>query len=291
MASSEFLVNNLVILGVGLMGGSLALAAKRAGVVKTVTGWSRTQRTLDKALASGVIDRAEADFDRAISEADVVVVATPTQYAEQLMIDVLDRVGESVAVTDVASVKGNIYRRLVQHYGALPRNAVLGHPIAGSEKSGVDAAFADLYVDRRVILIADSANDTKLAAKVCALWEAVGAEVDFMTPDKHDEVLALTSHLPHFLAYALVAQLSEGDNADEALRYAGGGFRDFTRIAASDPRMWREIFLANKTQLLSSIDSFQQMVEVFEQALRSEDGDALESLFAQSKSLRDQFKF
>ena len=196
-SNDHLLVENLVILGVGLMGGSLALAAKRAGVVGRVTGWSRTQKTLDAALSSGVIDVAESELDKALENATMVVVATPTQFTEQIMIDVLERVSPDVTVTDVASVKGNVHHALVARFDGLPKNAVLAHPIAGSEKSGVNAAFADLYVDRRVILIDDAANETSQVELTQQLWEAIGAQVDFMSADKHDAVLALTLSLIH----------------------------------------------------------------------------------------------
>lgn len=284
------LFNNLVILGVGLMGGSLALAAKKAGVVGRITGWSRRQSTLDTALEMGVIDSAEANLGKALLNADCVVVATPTQFAEELMIKVLETVAESVVVTDVASVKGNLERAIKNHFGSLPANAVLGHPIAGSEQSGVAAADAGLFTDRRIILIGNDSQQTLALQQAVHLWRAIGASVDVMTAEKHDAVLALTSHLPHFLAYALVVHLAADDTADDIFRYAGGGFRDFTRIAASDPRMWREISLANKSKVVDAVEQFQQHLSVFKQALADDDGQKLESLFAEAKQVRDQFK-
>ena len=283
----------LVVLGVGLMGGSLALAAKKAGVVGTVVGWSRTEATLQTALANGVIDYAELDLAAALKGADCVVVATPTILAETIMIQALELLPSTVAVTDVASVKGNIADALTGHFDKVPSNAILGHPIAGSEQSGVSAAKDDLYQNHRVILINDPASspqtDPVLLAKVSQLWQAVGAEVFEMTVSEHDHVLALTSHLPHLLAYALVAQLSNHNENVNVFNFAAGGLRDFTRIASSDPRMWREILLANKTQLSSSIDDFEQWIAQLRTMLDSNDGDALEMVFSDVKNSRDKF--
>lgn len=283
----------LVVLGVGLMGGSLALAAKKAGVVGTVVGWSRTEATLQTALANGVIDSAELDLAAALKGADCVVVATPTILAETIMIQALELLPSTVAVTDVASVKGNIADALTGHFDKVPSNAILGHPIAGSEQSGVSAAKDDLYQNHRVILINDPASspqtDPVLLAKVSQLWQAVGAEVFEMSVSEHDHVLALTSHLPHLLAYALVAQLSNHNENVNVFNFAAGGLRDFTRIASSDPRMWREILLANKTQLSSSIDDFEQWIAQLRTMLDSNDGDALEMVFSDVKNSRDNF--
>ena len=283
----------LVVLGVGLMGGSLALAAKKAGVVGTVVGWSRTEATLQTALANGVIDSAELDLAAALKGADCVVVATPTILAETIMIQALELLPSTVAVTDVASVKGNIADALTGHFDKVPSKAILGHPIAGSEQSGVSAAKEDLYQNHRVILINDPASspqtDPVLLAKVSQLWQAVGAEVFEMSVSEHDHVLALTSHLPHLLAYALVAQLSNHNENVNVFNFAAGGLRDFTRIASSDPRMWREILLANKTQLSSSIDDFEQWIAQLRTMLDSNDGDALEMVFSDVKNSRDNF--
>ena len=283
----------LVVLGVGLMGGSLALAAKKAGVVRTVVGWSRKEVTLQTALANGVIDHAELDLAAALKGADCVVVATPTMLAETIMIQALELLPSTVAVTDVASVKGNIADALKGHFDEIPSNAILGHPIAGSEQSGVSAAKDDLYQDHRVILINDPSSSPKtnavLLAKVSQLWQAVGAEVFEMSVTEHDHVLALTSHLPHLLAYALVAQLSNHNENVNVFDFAAGGLRDFTRIASSDPRMWREILLANKTQLSSSIDDFEQWIAQLRTMLDSNDGDALEMVFSDVKNSRDNF--
>jgi len=286
---TEPVFNHLLILGVGLIGGSLALAAKKSGAVKTVAGWSRRQSTLDLALQNGVVDVASADLDEALKAADCVVVATPTQFAEKLMGDVLEKVADHVVVTDVASVKGNILQALELRFNELPANAVLAHPIAGSEQSGVQAAQSNLFAGRRIIVVNHPRTRKEALQKVSNLWLRCGAFVDGMSAEKHDAVLALTSHLPHFLAYALVLHLAEDETAEDIFRYAGGGFRDFTRIAASDPRMWREIAMANKSELLKAVDDFQSQLKCFRDALSEDNSDSLEEMFCLAKSVRDKF--
>lgn len=283
------LFERLVILGVGLMGGSLALAAKKAGVVTTVVGWSRRESTLQTALDNKVIDVAEKDLSAALKGADCVVVATPTILAESIMIQVLEQVPESVIVTDVASVKGNIARALTQRFARVPSNVVLAHPIAGSEQSGVAAAKVDLYQDHRVILTKETNTDADALQKVQQLWSAVGAEVFEMSTAEHDHILALTSHLPHLLAYTLVAQLSADRQSSDVFKFAAGGLRDFTRIASSDPRMWQEILLANKDQVRQSIKDFEQQLSKLDQLLEAGNADKLEQVFTAVKSSRDDF--
>lgn len=288
-ASNKIIFDRLLILGVGLMGGSLALAAKQAGVVNQVIGWSRRESTLATALSSGVIDIAEADLTTALKMADCVVVATPTILAESLMIKVLEQVDVRVVVTDVASVKGNIAKALSERFGSIPSNAVLGHPIAGSEQSGVAAANVALYRDHKVILIRDDETDESAFAKLSALWQATGAEVQEMGAAEHDRVLALTSHLPHVLAFALVGQLAANKDNDAIFEFAAGGFRDFTRIASSDPRMWAEIVVANKSELINAIAGFQDQLGVIVAMLEADADMDLESLFTNVKQQRDEF--
>ena len=271
------------------MGGSLALAAKRAGVVNQVVGWSRRESTLATALSTGVIDVAEADLTAALKMADCVVVATPTILAESLMVKVLEQVAPQVVVTDVASVKGNIAKALTKRFGGIPKNAVLGHPIAGSEQSGVAAANVALYRDHKVILVRDKGTDESAFEKMSALWQAAGADVQEMGTVEHDRVLALTSHLPHVLAYALVGQLAADKDSDAVFQFAAGGFRDFTRIASSDPRMWAEIVLANKAELRNAMAGFQHQLDSILSMLDADADDELEALFANVKQQRDEF--
>ena len=284
---SKIVFEKLLILGVGLIGGSLALAAKQAGACREVRGWSRRQSTLQRALELGVVDEVEANLERALQGVDCVVVATPTQFAASLLVDVVKRVPGHVVVTDVASVKSDIADALCAAFGEVPANVVLGHPIAGSEKSGVAAANADLFAGQREILTAQAQTSPVALQAVEALWRATGAELHTMTPELHDQVLGLTSHLPHVLAFALVDYLAGQPGSEQIFKFSGGGFRDFTRIASSDPRMWREISLANKTALLAGLDGFESKLAELKADLRNDNGDALEALFTRAKAARD----
>lgn len=285
----------IAILGVGLIGGSLALAAKDAGVVKTIIGWSRTKDTLDKALENSVIDIAETDFEKAIADVDCVVIATPSMHAETLLLKAASKLPSSVVITDVSSVKGNLFSALIGKFGEMPKNVVLGHPIAGSEHSGVSAANKSLFKNHKVILINDedltSFTDTTLFDKVQSLWKAVGAEVLTMSVDDHDSILSLTSHLPHLLAYTLVKELSEKDSSIDAdiCNFAAGGLRDFTRIASSDPVMWSEICQANKNNILNSLTTFKGCLENLIELINNENTESIESLFNEAKDFRNEF--
>ena len=280
------LFNNLLILGVGLMGGSLGMAVRNAGCAKKVSGWSRRESTLEKALASGAIDEYQTDLATALASADCVVIATPTQLAERFIVEVVQAVSADTLVTDVASVKGNLARALTQSLGAIPANVVLGHPVCGSEQSGVEAARDSLYQKQKVVLIKEQETSADNFARIQAMWQAVGAEVYAMTLQQHDQTLALTSHLPHMLSFALMNQLEQHCKDNDVFEFSGGGFRDFTRIAGSDPIMWKEIALANDSMLARAIDEFIAELGVLKQNIIDGDADALEALFERARNTR-----
>jgi prephenate dehydrogenase len=221
--------------------------------------------------------------------ASVVVVATPSQTAEEVVTRVLSLVDPSCVVTDVASVKGNLLAGVKSAFENIPSNLVLGHPIAGSEKSGVNAAKDSLFINHRVILTPTVETNIDALALIEKMWLATGAEVVAMDVAKHDEVLAATSHLPHMLAYTLVGALAEKDNSSDIFECAAGGFRDFTRIAASDPDMWTEIALANKPALLDGMDNFSDALAKLRLAIANSDGDSIRTTFEAAKKARDHF--
>ena len=283
------MINKLVIIGVGLIGGSLALALKKSGAVKQVVGWSRSERTMARAVELGVIDKAELEIDKALQGADMVVVTVPVGVMEEVFRQIAPHLEIQTIVTDAGSTKGSVVAAARRAFGKLPSGFVPGHPIAGIEQSGVDAAFADLYQGRRVILTPVSESGDSAVACVRAMWEQCGAEVIEMEVSHHDEVLAATSHLPHLLAYSLVDTLTRMDDSEEIFQFAAGGFRDFTRIASSDPQMWHDICLANSEALLVMLDRFGDDLSRLSDAIRSGDGDYLMQNFLRAKQARDRF--
>lgn len=282
-------IQRITILALGLIGGSFAKALKAKGFTGEIVGWGRREASLAKGLELGLIDRYSLDLAEAITGADLIVVATPTLIAADMIKQLAGLVNEDVIITDVASVKGNLLSAAKEAFGKVPANLVLGHPIAGSEKSGVEAAKADLYVNHRVILTPTVETSPHALQAVAELWELTGAEVVNMPVAEHDEVLAATSHLPHVLAYSLVDALAGSPEQQNIFRFAAGGFRDFTRIASSDPTMWKDIALANSDAILKTIDQFTENLATVRQAIAAGDSDALMAGFQRAKSARDIF--
>ena len=282
-------IKRLAILGVGLIGGSLALALKKAAAVSQVVGWSRREQTLNRALELGVIDQAETEISEALRGAELVVAAVPVGAMEALFRQVAPHLEQESIITDAGSTKGSVVEAARRAFGGLPPGFVPGHPIAGIEQSGVEAAFPELYQGRRVILTPTPESDPAAVGRVRAMWELCGAEVMEMEVAHHDEVLAATSHLPHLLAYSLVDTLARMDESEEIFQFAAGGFRDFTRIASSDPQMWHDICLANRDALLVMLERFSGDLAQMSDAIRSGDGEYLKQVFIRAKQARDRF--
>ncbi|GMG88461.1 bifunctional prephenate dehydrogenase/3-phosphoshikimate 1-carboxyvinyltransferase [Biformimicrobium ophioploci] len=288
----EPVINRLVVFGVGLIGGSLALALKRAGACRDVIGVFRRERSAQEALALGVCDCAYTDprdVLPGLGKGDVVFVSVPTLAVAGVFEQLRESLPEGVTVTDGASVKGSVVAAAEKVWGAVPEFLVPGHPIAGSERSGAEAAKADLYKHHRVILTPMDSVSGEHLARVEAMWAAVGAEVLTMSVAEHDEVLAATSHLPHVIAYGLVDTLAHDSENQNIFRYAAGGFRDFTRIASSDPVMWRDIMLANGPAILKSIDLFTANLGELRKAIADSDEARLTGVFTRAKAARDRF--
>ena len=282
-------IQRLCVVGVGLIGGSLARALRAAGACNEIIGCGRDAQQLQKAVALGVIDRAETDIARAVQGADVVVVAVPVGAMPQVLQAMAPQLSPSTIVTDVGSSKGDVVRAAQSAFGSLPPTFVPGHPIAGTERSGVEASFAELFRNRKVILTPASTTHAWAVSRVTWMWEQAGAHVSEMDPQHHDEILAASSHLPHVLAYALVHTLSGMKDSDEIFKYAAGGFRDFTRIASSDPQMWHDICLANRDALLTMLRRYSGELQQIAAALQHGDGDYLKTVFAQAKQARDAY--
>jgi len=279
----------LTILGLGLIGGSLAKALKAKGAVREVVGWGHREASLQAGVQLGVIDRYELDLADAVRDANIIVIATPTLIAEIMLEQLANLVPAHAIVTDVASVKGNLLRAAERIHGEAPANLVLAHPIAGSEQSGVAAAKADLFVQHRVIVTPTERTSIPMLETIEAMWHCAGADVSRMSVDDHDSVLAATSHLPHVLAFALVDALAGDPAHREIFQYAAGGFRDFTRIASSDPKMWHDIALANRVALVALLDQFGTHLEDLRAAIDRSDSDYLLQSFTRAKEARDHF--
>lgn len=278
----------MAVIGLGLIGGSLATAARSRGLVSEVVAADRRQEELELGVRLGVIDRWDT-VDGAVATADLVVIAVPVRATRDVLADVRKAMKPGALLTDVGSTKGSFVSAVQEAFGRWPEFVVPGHPIAGSEKSGVSAANPDLFVDHKVILTPPDPVSDDLFRRLKGLWEGCGATVLTMAVAHHDEVLAATSHLPHLIAFSLVDTLAGEDQNMEIFRYAAGGFRDFTRIAASDPVMWHDIFLSNREAVLQVIDHFTEDLEQLRQAIDRQDGATLLRVFSRARAARNHF--
>ncbi len=283
------MIKQLTIIGAGLIGGSLARALREAGVVGEIVGAGRDRAHLQRAQALGVITRYTTDLAAAVQGADMVFLAVPVGAMEVVLRAIAPQLPADAVLTDAGSTKVSVIAAAQRVFGALPAGFVPGHPIAGTENSGVEASFAGLYRGRRVILTPTTASSAEAVERVRALWLATGAEVTEMDAEHHDRVLAATSHLPHLLAFGLVDTLAKMGDKQEIFAYAAGGFRDFTRIASSDPRMWRDICTHNEPALLALLDRFEVDLKRLREAIANDDGDYLLEVFSHAKATRDRF--
>lgn len=283
------LIDHLSIIGVGLIGGSLARALRKAKLVGRVTGCNRCEDTLKKAVELDVIDDYSLEVSEAVKGADVIVIGTPLSVTEKLLPQIAEAMGKDAVLTDVGSAKSCVVNAARKTLGDNFPRFVPGHPIAGTEQSGVEASFAELFIDHRVILTPVEETCEKSHKLITDMWQAVGADVIDLGVEHHDEVLAATSHLPHMLAYALVDCLASMQERDEIFKYAAGGFADFTRIASSNPDMWHDICFSNRDALLKSLDKFSEHIEQVKSAIESSDSEQLLKIFKRAKKSRDEF--
>lgn len=288
MSEPSFFVQRLAVIGVGLIGGSLARALREANAVGEVIGCGRDAAHLQRAQDLGVVDRWTTEPDKAVAGADLIVIAAPVGAMPSLFGQIQPALSANAVITDVGSTKGSVIAAAQAVFGEVPAQFVPGHPIAGAEKAGVEASFPQLFHQRRVILTPTGTTHPDALARVRAMWQRVGAQVNEMSAEHHDQVLAATSHLPHVLAYALVDHLAAMDDRMEIFAYAAGGFRDFTRIASSSPEMWADIACANRQALASVLDDYLKDLGLLRDAIARDDHAALVTIFERAKQARDR---
>ncbi|MDO9471229.1 MAG: prephenate dehydrogenase/arogenate dehydrogenase family protein [Nitrosomonas sp.] len=284
-------LGKLVIIGVGLIGGSFALALRKADLVKHIIGVGRGQQNMQCAAERGVIDEIATDMTSALHQADLVFLAMPVGQTAHIMERIAPHLQANTIITDAGSTKQDVIAAARHHLPMQNRHHfVPGHPIAGTEQSGAQAAQADLYRNKHVILTPLPETSMDAVERVNQIWQACGAQVSLMPANEHDQVLAATSHLPHILAFTLMNHLHHStDNPENLLRFAGSGFRDFTRIASSSPEMWRDICLANRKALLEQIGMYQNELNALQEILKNNNGGALEKSFSQARSVRENW--
>ncbi len=292
------LINNLCVIGTGLIGGSFCLALKEAGACEKIIGAGRSEETLKKAQQLKIIDSYDTDISNAVKHADLIFVSVPLgamQVVFEKIAAGLKQAGnEKAIITDAGSSKQQVQQLAEKIFadnstGFNSSRFVAGHPIAGTENSGPGAAFADLYKNRRVILTPTKNTNRDAIKLVTELWQLVGADVETMDAEHHDKVLAATSHLPHMLAFGLVHCLENMDDIEDIFRFAAGGFRDVTRIASSDPVMWRDICLNNQQPILDMMKRYKDELDMLYNALEAGDGEKLMEVFQHAKKTRDKF--
>lgn len=283
----DIMFKRMAIVGVGLIGSSISHAARRAHLVGEIVGSSATPATRDKAVELGLVSKAFAHAAEAVKDADLIVLCTPVGVLGKIAAEIGPHLKPGAIVTDVGSVKAAVVRDVAPH---IPKGVhfIPGHPIAGTEQSGPESGFAELFDGRWCILTPDSETDPAALTQLETFWQKLGSKVEVMSPEHHDLVLAITSHVPHLIAFNIVntaAHLARVTDS-EVIKFSAGGFRDFTRIAASDPVMWRDVFLNNKEAVLEMLGRFSEDLTTLQRAIRYGDGETLERLFQEARNIR-----
>ena len=281
------MIDKICIIGVGLIGGSFAAGLKQSNQVQTIVGFGRHEDSLIKAKSLGIIDEYSLDIATALQNVDMVLIATPVDSFGAVLGLIKPHVTDAVIISDVGSTKGSVIDIAKQVFGKVPTRFIPAHPIAGKEKSGVEASDGTLFDNKRVILTPEDNADVQAIEAVSELWQTLGARVETMTHQKHDDLLAMTSHLPHMLAFGLMNYLVT--NNPDACDYAAGGFKDFSRIASSDAVMWRDICLNNSTDIVRHIKGYQLALDGLSNLIENNQSEALEKLFVEAKSARDDW--
>ena len=281
------MINKITIIGVGLIGGSLAKAIKENNLAKVVFGYGRDLNRLEKAKKANVIDQFSTNLKDAINDSDIVIIATPVGSFKEILIEIKPFLTSKIVISDVGSTKTNIASIVSQTLGDYSNYFIPAHPIAGKEKSGFEASESNLFNNRKVIITPLETSSPDSINLIQKMWEGTGGDVDFMSPESHDELLGMTSHLPHMLAFSLVNYLISKNPS--ASIYAAGGFKDFSRIASGDAVMWRDICIQNKDQIISHIKGYQKTLNSLVDAIENENSDELDLLFTSAKKTRDSW--
>ena len=281
------MINKITIIGVGLIGGSLAKAIKENNLAKVVFGFGRDSNRLEEAQKLNVIDQFSTNLQEAISGSTIVVIATPVGAFREILNEIKPFINDKIIISDVGSTKTNITSIVKQILGNHSNCFIPAHPIAGKEKSGFEASESNLFINEKVIITPLETNSSDSINLIQKMWEDIGAEVDFMSPESHDELLGMTSHLPHMLAFSLVNYLISQNPS--ASIYAAGGFKDFSRIASGDAVMWRDICLQNKEQIISHIKGYQKILDSLVDAIEDKNSEKLDLLFTNAKNTRDSW--
>lgn len=284
------MLKKIVIFGVGLIGGSFALALRKAGAVEQVVGVGRTEASLLRAKKLGIIDVISTSLEESLKNADLVLLAVPVAQTETMLAAIKPYLQKQTVVTDAGSIKGEVVLAARRALGEKIGQFVPGHPIAGLEATGPDAAIANLYVAKKVVLTTLPENSVEQIAVVAQAWQQCGAIIHQLTAENHDAVFAAVSHLPHLLAYTLVDDIANKPNADLLFQYAASGFRDFTRIAGSSPEMWRDISLTNQHAILTELDAYLAQLTRFRDQLAAGDGDAMYAMFSNAQRARQNWQ-
>lgn len=283
------MINKLAIIGVGLIGGSLAQALKKADIVGEVVGYTRRPEQLKLAVDLGILDSGAVSVSQAVDSADMIVISTPVAAMKDIFLQIAGSVTSDAVITDVGSVKQSIIADAGNALGEQIKNFVPGHPIAGAELSGPEASFAELFADHRVVLTPTDKTNREAVDKVSAMWSIAEAKVVEMDANSHDDIFAACSHVPHLLAYALVDSLIRRDDHETIFQFAAGGFRDFTRIASSDPVMWRDICVGNKEAIVRVLNQYRGDLDRMIDLVSKEDTNELEEIFKRAKHARDTY--
>ncbi len=283
------MLKKISIFGVGLIGGSFALALRKAGAVAQINGVGRSAVSLARAKELGIIDVACTSVEEAVPGSDLILVAAPVAQTEAILASIEPYLQPGTVVTDAGSTKTDVVAAARKALGKKIAQFVPGHPIAGREQNGPDAAIVDLYVGKKTVITALPENAETDIERVAAVWQQCGAVIHRLTPQEHDRVFAAVSHLPHLLAYALVDDIAKKPHADLLFQYAASGFRDFTRIAGSSPEMWRDISLANHAALLDELDAYMQQLKELRAMLVDQSGQGIEAVYANAQRARQNW--